>query len=58
MAYGEALVSTGDFPELTALAEHARRTGSGMAPLEHLERQFETGLAALLDGIEQHYAIS
>jgi AcrR family transcriptional regulator len=58
MAYGEALISTGDFPELTALAEQARRTGSQIAPLEHLDRQFETGLAALLDGIEQHYAIS
>jgi AcrR family transcriptional regulator len=58
MAYGESLASTGDFPELTALAEHARLTGSGFSPLEHLDRQFETGLAALLDGIERHYAIS
>ena len=57
MAYGEALISTGEFPELTALAEEARRTGSQIGPLEHLDRQFETGLAALLDGIEQHYGI-
>ena len=57
MAYGAALVSTGEFPELTALAEQARRTGSQIGPLQHLDRQFETGLAALLDGIEQHYGI-
>ena len=57
VAYGAALVSTGEFPELTALAEQARRTGSQIGPLQHLDRQFETGLAALLDGIEQHYGI-
>ena len=57
MAYGEALIATGEFPELTALAEQARRTGGQIGPLEHLDRQFETGLAALLDGIEQHYGI-
>jgi hypothetical protein len=42
MPYGEALISTGEFPELTALAEEARRTGSQIGPLEHLDRQFET----------------
>jgi AcrR family transcriptional regulator len=57
-AYGEELVSTGEFPELEALAEHARSTGSETSPLEHLDRQFEIGLAALLDGIEQRYGIS
>jgi hypothetical protein len=57
MAYGQALISTGDFPELTALAEQVRLTGGQISPLEHLDRQFETGLTALLDGIEQHYGI-
>jgi AcrR family transcriptional regulator len=58
-AYGEALMSTGKFPELEALAaEQARSTGSETGPLEHLDGQFEIGLAALLDGIEQHYGIS
>jgi AcrR family transcriptional regulator len=56
--YGEALMSTGKFPELEALAEHARSTGSEVVSLGHLDRQFEIGLAALLDGIEQHYGIS
>jgi AcrR family transcriptional regulator len=58
VAYGEALISTGGFPELTALAEQVRRTGGQIGPLEHLDRQFEIGLTALLDGIEQHYGIS
>jgi AcrR family transcriptional regulator len=58
MAYGEALVSTGEFPEIEALAEHARTSGSEIGPLAHLDRQFEIGLAALLDGVEQHYEIS
>jgi AcrR family transcriptional regulator len=60
-AYGEELISTGKFPELEALAKHAREaaiTGSETGPLGHLDRQFETGLAALLDGIGQHYGIS
>jgi AcrR family transcriptional regulator len=56
--YGEALMSTGEFPELEALAEHARGTGSEIGPLGQLDRQFEIGLAALLDGIEQHYGIA
>lgn len=54
-AYGDKLMSTGKFPQLEALAEHARSTGSETSPLGHLDRQFETGLTALLDGIEQHY---
>jgi AcrR family transcriptional regulator len=60
-AYGQELISTGKFPELEALARHAREdavTGSEPGPLAHPDEQFETGLAALLDGIEQHYAIS
>jgi AcrR family transcriptional regulator len=60
-AYGEELISTGKFPELEALARHAREaaiTGSEAGPPTHLDGQFETGLAALLDGIQQHYRIS
>ena len=57
-AYGEALMSTGTFPELEALAEHARSTGAQIGPEGYLDKQFEVGLAALLDGIEQHYGIS
>jgi AcrR family transcriptional regulator len=58
-AYGDALMSTGKFPELGALAaEQARGTGGDIGPLGHMDRQFEIGLAALLDGIEQHYGIS
>src|ERR1700727_243838 len=56
--YSEELISTGKFPELEALARHAREaaiTGSEAGPLAYLNRQFETGLAALLDGIEQHF---
>jgi AcrR family transcriptional regulator len=60
-AYGDALTATGKFPELEALAEeHARNAGAPgeeIAPLAHLDRQFEIGLAALLDGIERHYGI-
>jgi tetracycline repressor-like protein len=56
-AYGEELMSTGKFPELEALTEHARSTSSETSPLGRLDRQFEIGLAALLDGIEQHYGI-
>ncbi|HUN37447.1 MAG TPA: TetR/AcrR family transcriptional regulator [Trebonia sp.] len=59
-AYGDALMSTGAFPELAALTEHATDTAGpegGIGPLAHLDRQFETGLAALLDGIGRHYAI-
>lgn len=61
IAYGEELISTGKFPELAALARHAREaatTGDETGPAGHQDRQFETGLAALLDGIEQHYGIS
>jgi AcrR family transcriptional regulator len=58
-AYGEALMSTGDFPELAALAaQQARDPDSQAGPLGNLDRQFEIGLAALLDGIERHYGIS
>ncbi len=56
-AYGEKLMSTGKFPQLEALAEHARSTGSQTSPLGHLDGQFEAGLTALLDGIEQHYGM-
>jgi AcrR family transcriptional regulator len=58
-AYGEALMSMGDFPELAALAaQQARDPDSQVGPLGHLDRQFEIGLAALLDGVERHYGIS
>jgi AcrR family transcriptional regulator len=57
-SYGEALLSTGSFPQLEALVEHARTTGAETSPLEHQDKQFEAGLAALLDGIAQHYGIS
>jgi AcrR family transcriptional regulator len=57
-AYAEALMATGKFPELEALAaEQARATDSGTGPLGHLGQQFEIGLTALLDGIERHYGI-
>jgi hypothetical protein len=43
-------------------AHGTRRTGSpepaAKSVLEHLDRQFEIDLTALLDGIEQHYRIS
>ena len=58
MAYGQALIFTSEFPQLAALAEQARQTGTEISPLKHLDRQFEIGLTALLDGIEQHYGIS
>jgi hypothetical protein len=57
-AFGEALIATGKFPQLEALTEHARTTGGQTGPLAHLDRQFEIGLAALLDGVQQHYGIS
>jgi AcrR family transcriptional regulator len=58
-AYGEALMSTGEYPELEALAaEQASGAGGDIGPLGHMDRQFEIGLAALLDGIEQHYGLS
>lgn len=56
-AYGDELIATGQFPELEAQARHADEAAS-TDPLGHLDRQFETGLAALLDGIEQRYGIS
>jgi AcrR family transcriptional regulator len=58
-AYGETLMAAGDFPELAALAaQQARDPDSQVGPLGNLDRQFEIGLAALLDGIERHYGIS
>ena len=58
-AYADALKATGKFPELEALvAEQARSTGTDIGPLGNLDRQFEIGLAAVLDGIERHYEIS
>jgi AcrR family transcriptional regulator len=58
MAYGQALVSSGEFPQLEALAEDARSGGrGGIDLLAHMDRQFEVGLAALLDGVERYYAI-
>jgi len=57
-AYGEALMAAGAFPELEALARDARDGGGEFDPLANLDRQFEVGLAALLDGIERYYKIS
>jgi hypothetical protein len=57
-AFGDALMATGEFPELEALARQAGGAGGEIGPLTHLDRQFEAGLAALLDGIEQHYGLS
>lgn len=60
-AYGEDLISTGEFPQLEALWKHARDaalSGGATGPLADLDRQFEVGLAALLDGIERHYEIT
>jgi len=50
-------MSTGAFPELTALAGHTAGTASEDGPLPNPDRQFEAGLATLLDGIGRHYAI-
>jgi len=55
--YGDALISTGTFPEIEALAEHTRKAGGTPGPLARMDRQFEIGLAALLDGIERRYGI-
>ena len=58
-AYAEVLKATGKFPELEALAaQQASGPDDQAGPLGHLDRQFEIGLAALLDGIERHYEIS
>jgi AcrR family transcriptional regulator len=51
--YGETLMARGSFPEVHALAASA-----GGAFISHDVRrdgQFETGLAALLDGLERRY---
>jgi AcrR family transcriptional regulator len=56
--YGRELMSTGKFPELAALAQHARDSHGETSPLDHIDRQFEIGLRALLDGIGQHYGLS
>lgn len=55
--YGEGLMSTGEFPELAALAAQARSASGEISPLDHMDRQFEIGLTALLDGIGQHYKL-
>jgi AcrR family transcriptional regulator len=56
-AYGERLLSTGKFPEIGALAEHARSASSEISPLGHADSQFEIGLTALLDGVRQYYGL-
>ena len=52
-AYGEALIARGSFPEVHALAASAE--GASISLDVRRDRQFETGLAALLDGLERHY---
>ena len=52
-AYGEALIARGSFPEVHALA--ASVEGASISLDVRRDRQFETGLAALLDGLERHY---
>lgn len=56
-AYGEKLLSTGKFPEIRALAEHARSAGGDTGPLGDADGQFEIGLTALLDGVGKHYGL-
>jgi AcrR family transcriptional regulator len=54
--YGEALIASGNFPEIHALT--ASLEEGSVSPDARCDRQFETGLAALLDGIERHYEIA
>lgn len=57
LAYGEALVATGEFPELEAMSRSAAAPLAPDGPATALNRQFEIGLAALLDGLERRFAI-
>ena len=51
--YGTQLLSTGEFPHLTALNEQLPDADSAAPPMtdDALADQFERGLAALLDGL-------
>lgn len=53
--YGKVLFASGNFPEIQALATSLE--DASIAPDAQRARQFETGLAALLDGVERHYKI-
>jgi AcrR family transcriptional regulator len=57
-AYGDALMATGEFPELEAVARLARSGGGETAPPGDTDRLFEIGMAALLEGIEQRYGLA
>jgi AcrR family transcriptional regulator len=65
MAFGEALLGTGDFPELASLYEKAAApnddgpAADGPAmDVDHLSDQFEAGLSALLDGLTRSMRIT
>jgi AcrR family transcriptional regulator len=65
MAFGETLLSTGEFPELAALyAKTTARTDGDLAAdgpamdADHLGDQFEAGLNALLDGLSDSMSIT
>ena len=56
LTHGRALLASGDFPQLAALAdaqEAQREHESPADPVAQLSEQFATGLEALLDGLEQ-----
>jgi hypothetical protein len=57
MAFGAQQLATGDFPQLAALSEQltrgdARQTAAPSMTGDALTAQFETGLQALLDGLD------
>lgn len=63
MSFGAALLGTGEFPELAALAATSVRTEDVAAEgpamnTEALDAQFEAGLNALLDGLSRSMGIS
>ena len=63
MAFGEAILGTGEFPELAALAEKTAAPGDHDAngpamDVDHLSEQFEAGLSALLDGLSRSMGIT
>jgi AcrR family transcriptional regulator len=54
--YGEALIASGNFPEVHTLA--ASPEDASISLDVRRDGQFETGLTALLDGIERHFKIA
>jgi hypothetical protein len=58
LAFGEQQLSSGNFPELAQLAATRSSAAEPGGPDEQLDRQFEVGLAALLDGLARQYTIA